>query len=170
MARRRSTHSQPVLLAPPAPGADGVELARMRRSLPLALLLAREAVVERYRGMLAAHDVTDQQWRVLRALREAGEMDATQLARAAAVFASSLTRINRTLEARGFIETRKDPADGRRALIRLAEPGRRFLAEVSPESAAISARIEARLGRERLAHLLDELGNVLDALDEQGSR
>ena len=38
------------------------------RSLPMALMRAREAVMAEFRPILASHDLTEQQWRVLRAL------------------------------------------------------------------------------------------------------
>lgn len=147
-----------------APKRDGFELAETRRTLPIALLRAREAVMERFRPLLSAHDVTEQQWRVLRVLQEAQEMDATQLSDAACILPPSLTRMARSLEARGLIAQRKDPSDGRRSLITLTDAGTEFLREVSPESAAIYAQIEAQIGRERIDHLLDELAALLDAL------
>jgi homoprotocatechuate degradation regulator HpaR len=145
---------------------DRVELAETRRTLPIALLRAREAVMERFRPMLSAHDVTEQQWRVLRVLQETGGSDASQLAQAACVLPPSLTRMLRSLESRGFIALSKDPGDGRRALIALTAAGQTFLQQVSPESAAIYAEIEGRIGRERIAHLLDEIEALLAALSE----
>jgi len=50
-----------------------------RRSLPIALLRAREAVMARFRPMLAEHDVTEQQWRAIRILGEAGPLDRAEL-------------------------------------------------------------------------------------------
>ena len=50
------------------------------RSLPMVLLLAREAVMERFRPMLRDFGVTEQQWRVLRYLDEVGSMDLVELA------------------------------------------------------------------------------------------
>ena len=52
--------------------------SRMRpfqRSLPMQLMLAREAVMQRFRPHLTANGMTDQQWRIIRALNEveAGE-------------------------------------------------------------------------------------------------
>ena len=41
-----------------------------RRSLPIALLRARETVMHRFRPLLASHDLTEQQWRVIRVLGE----------------------------------------------------------------------------------------------------
>lgn len=146
---------------------DGFEFARTRRSLPMALLMAREAVMERFRPMLNAQGVTEQQWRVLRVLHENTTVNATTLAEAACVLPPSLTRILKTLEARGFIKTQRHPDDGRRAQIELTRQGQRFIADVSPESAGIYADIEERIGTQRIEKLLDELDFLQSALDEE---
>ena len=64
-----------------------------RLALPLALLKARETLMSPIRRVLKNHDVTDQQWRVLRVLHENGVMDAKELAKSACVLAPSLTRM-----------------------------------------------------------------------------
>src|SRR5262245_55114576 len=69
-----------------------------RRALPIALLRAREAVMARFRPILAAHDVTEQQWRVIRVLGEESPLDASEVAERACVLAPSLTRIIRALD------------------------------------------------------------------------
>ena len=48
------------------------------RALPIALLRAREAVMWRFRPLVAAASLTDPQWRVLRVLNEFGPLDPTQ--------------------------------------------------------------------------------------------
>jgi homoprotocatechuate degradation regulator HpaR len=143
---------------------DGFEFAETRRSLPIALLRAREALMDRFRPMLNAHGVTEQQWRILRILQEGTEIDATALAERSCVLAPSLTRMLRTLLTRGFIVTTKDPKDGRRFFISISSEGRDFIARVAPESAAIYADIEAKLGHERIEALLDDLNTVFAAL------
>ena len=86
----------------------------------MALLHAREAVMARFRPMLAAHDVTEQQWRVLRVLSEAGSVEATELADRASVLPPSLTRIIKALEGRKFITRNKAEGDGRRVVLTIA--------------------------------------------------
>ncbi|MBC7146738.1 MAG: homoprotocatechuate degradation operon regulator HpaR [Thioclava marina] len=144
---------------------DGFELNAPRRSLPIALLRARELVMERFRPMLNAHDVTEQQWRVLRVLRESGPLDASMLAERACVLAPSLTRMLRALETRGLIEIRRDGEDRRRASVGLSEAGTAFLRDVSPQSAEIYAKLEAEIGAERITRLLDELEAFVAALE-----
>ena len=145
---------------------DGFGLVTTQRSLPMALLRAREKVMARFRPLLIQYDVTEQQWRVLRLIQETDELDASQIADKAFILAPSLSRIIKTLEAKGLISVRKDPVDGRRALIGMTAAGHAFVAEVAPESARIYDLIEARVGRDRIKTLLDEVDALVAALSE----
>lgn len=131
-----------------------------RRSLPIALLRAREAVMGHFRPMLALHDVTEQQWRVIRILAEAGTLDASEMADRAFILAPSLTRIIRSLEERGFITKTKDAQDGRRILLQITPAGLKIINEVSPDSRTIYTALEQRFGRERIETLLDMLDEL----------
>ena len=131
-----------------------------RRSLPIALLRAREAVMGHFRPMLAIHDVTEQQWRVIRIVAEAGTLDASEMADRAFILAPSLTRIIRSLEERGFITKSKDEQDGRRVLLRITPAGLKIINEVSPDSRMIYKAIENRFGRDRIEQLLEMLDEL----------
>jgi len=138
-----------------APGAEA------RRSLPIALLRAREAVMAGFRPVLTRHGVTEQQWRVLRILSEMpGAIDASNLASRAFILPPSLTRILRVLDERGLIELSRDRVDGRRILIGIRPAGLRLIAEVTPESREIYAELEHRYGADRIAALLDMLDDL----------
>ncbi|MEF0943952.1 homoprotocatechuate degradation operon regulator HpaR [Rhizobium sp. BR 362] len=138
-----------------------------RRSLTIGLLRAREAVMSHFRPILAAHDVTEQQWRVIRVLSEAGTLDASEVADKASILAPSLTRMIRSLEERGFITKHKDDADGRRVLLRITATGQAMIDEVMPESLKVYADIGARFGTQRMEQLLDML-DELAALKLEG--
>ncbi len=135
----------------------GEQRRERRRSLAIGLLRAREAVMSHFRPILAAHDVTEQQWRVIRVLAEAGMLDASEVAEKAFILAPSLTRMIRSLEERGFITKHKDKADGRRVLLQIAPAGRAVIEEVMPESLKAYAGIDACFGAERVEKLLDML-------------
>lgn len=139
---------------------NGSPARRERRSLAIGLLRAREAVMSHFRPILAAHDVTEQQWRVIRTLSEAGTLDATEVADKAFILAPSLTRMIKSLEERGFITKHKDEADGRRVLLKLAPPGRAIIDEVMPDSRRVYAEIDARFGADRIDDLLDMLDEL----------
>ncbi|WP_137131033.1 homoprotocatechuate degradation operon regulator HpaR [Rhizobium sp. FY34] len=147
--------------------ADGMTAPRAtRRSLPITLLRAREAVMSHFRPMLAEHDVTEQQWRVIRVLHEAGTLDASEVAERAFILAPSLTRMIRSLEERGFISKHKDISDGRRVLLAIAPAGEAIIREVLPDSRKIYQELETRFGRERIDLLVDMLDELASYRNE----
>lgn len=129
----------------------------LARSLPLKLLSVREAVMERFRPHLHAHGLTEQQWRVLRALAEEEELDVGALSRRITLLMPSLSRMLPELEKRGLIARRKSPEDARLMLARLTDAGQVLFATVGRESERVYAGIEAQVGREALDRLLGEL-------------
>mgnify|MGYP001280434273 CR=1 FL=1 len=94
------------------------------------------------------------------------ELDARDVAERACILAPSLSRILKTLTARGLIETARDSSDGRRTMIRLSTAGNAFIERLTPESAASYARLEKIIGAGRMAELIDALAETLDLLDE----
>ncbi len=149
--------------------SEDLPLRRTKRSLPIALLRARESVMGPIREMLASSGVNEQKWRVLRVLQERGPSELTQLADEACLLLPSLTRIARTMEEDGLI-TRTTPKDDRRktvAAVTLA--GEALIRAHSPQSAQIFARIERDFGAERLEKLLDLL-EELQALPRAGEK
>ncbi|RMF07737.1 MAG: homoprotocatechuate degradation operon regulator HpaR, partial [Alphaproteobacteria bacterium] len=120
------------------------------RSLPMALLKARESVMSRFRPLLRAHDLTEQQWRVLRAGVGAGGPEVTALARRSFILMPSLSRILQNLEARALIKRRPAKKDQRRALISVTKAGRTLVARIAPYSERHYAEIERIFGPEKL--------------------
>ncbi len=134
-------------------------------SLPMALLQARESAMRLFRPLLAEHDLTEQQWRVLRALTATkAPVDAGELAARTFLLAPSLSRILANLEDRDLIVRAVDPDDQRRSLIALSAAGAAQVRAIAPESEQRYAAIETAFGAARLARLLDELHD-LAALD-----
>src|SRR6476659_10292572 len=123
------------------------------RSLPMSLLRAREAVMRQFRPSLRNHVLTEQQWRILRALTAVDTIEVTELARVAFLLGPSLSRILRDLEARDLIERRTAKADLRRAVVSISTKGLRLIEAVAPTSEAIYSAITKRYGARRLAEL-----------------
>jgi homoprotocatechuate degradation regulator HpaR len=136
---------------------DALMPRNVERSLPIALLRAREVVMARFRPIVAAHDLTEQQWRVLRVLGEQSPIDATDLAEQATVLAPSLTRIIKSLEDRQLIMRVRDEVDRRKLVLSITAGGIALIRDVAPSSREIYADLEAKFGHERLEHLIDLL-------------
>ena len=142
-------------------GASAVRRVPMRefsRSLPMSLLRAREAVMRQFRPSLRNHGLTEQQWRILRALTAVETIEVTELARTAFLLGPSLSRILRDLEARHLIERRTAKADLRRGVVSISPKGLKLIEAVAPNSEAIYAEITSRFGARKLAELQDMLG------------
>ena len=156
-----------------AAAKDALEPIAMRdfsASLPMALLQAREAAMALFRPLLADHDLTEQQWRVLRSLAsspyplEVGEIvDATNL------LAPSLSRILKDLEARNLTARALVATDQRRAQISLTAAGYELVAAVAPQSEAVYNEIEAAFGDKALARLLKQLAELRDKTNQIGA-
>lgn len=103
------------------------------KSLPIAMLRAREAIMLSFRPVLAKHGFTEQQWRVLRVLGEKGPADAGQVAFEACILAPSLSRIIGKLEKDKYISRFIDAKDGRRINLSLTSLGKETLQKIVPE-------------------------------------
>ena len=127
------------------------------RSLPMSLLRAREAVMRHFRASLRDHGLTEQQWRILRALGSVDTIEVTELARLAFLLGPSLSRILRDLEARHLIERKVAKADLRRGLVSISARGLKLMETVAPSSEAIYAAITRRYGARELRELQEML-------------
>ncbi len=137
-----------------------VRLRAFSRSLPMALLRTREAVMRHFRPGLRAVDLTEQQWRVLRALSSVVEIEATRLAGATFLLGPSLTRILRDLEARGLILRRPEPGDQRTALLSISPAGQALIDEAGVVSERTYNRMTQRIGEQRLETMVRLLGEI----------
>ena len=77
--------------------------------LTLTLLQAREAAMSFFRPSLNQHGLTEQQWRVIRILRQQGEMESYQLANQACILRPSMTGVLARLERDGIVRRWKAP-------------------------------------------------------------
>lgn len=137
------------------------------RSLPMALLRAREAVMREFRPSLRDHDMTEQQWRVLRALSTGREMEVAELANATCLLGPSLSRILRDLEERGLVTRRVPETDLRRGFVSLSPVGNALIARVGPISESIYAALTRRYGAARLKLLYEMLEQLEHCLTEK---
>jgi homoprotocatechuate degradation regulator HpaR len=140
------------------------------RSLPMQLLRAREAVMQRFRPMLHRHGVTEQQWRVIRALVESEATDIGALAEQCCILPASLSRIVDTLETKKLVARRSHAADQRRVVVEATAAGRRLFQSVAPHSEAHYREIAALVGAERLDAFYAMLDDVIERLEASGRR
>ncbi|MCL1478408.1 MULTISPECIES: homoprotocatechuate degradation operon regulator HpaR [unclassified Marinobacter] len=132
-------------------------------SLPLKLLKAREVTMSFFRPLLQSIPLTEQQWRVIRALVEHGELESKQLAELCCILSPSLTGIISRLEQQDYIYRRRSPEDQRRVLISLTDKARQMFDSVSPALEARYAKVTEQFSQKnmrQLADLLDQLCQI----------
>jgi len=133
------------------------KLPSTSRSLPIALIRAREGVMTPIRDMLSETGITEQQWRVLRVLSEYGMLDATRLADRSSLLFPSLTRIAATMRDKGLITQTRDEVDRRRQLIEITAEGQKIIDDRTAQTTQIVAYFKTKLGSENYETLLDLL-------------
>ena len=132
----------------------------------MEFLKAREAAMSRFRPMLRQHGLTEQQWRVIRALAAFQKVDASELAKRSFLLAPSLTRILQFLEREKLVKRSSDTNDQRRYVFVLTVQGRRIYDEVGPDSERLYAEIESQFGADKLEALYALLAEFCTALAE----
>lgn len=136
------------------------QLPSTDRSLPIALLRARERVMGPIRALLSDADLTEQQWRVLRVVQESGDIDPTQISEQACLLLPSLTRILQKLEDKGLIQRKKDQMDRRRQIVRITPAGEQIIDDNLEASLAVIENTRTKMGPERYEALLDLLNEL----------
>jgi len=147
--------------------APKIPLRDISRSLPMALMRAREAVMQYFRPHHRLHGITEQQWRVLRVLYKSGDLEIAELARQAVLMPPSLSRILRDLEAARMVNRRVVRTDLRRSIISISPAGLEMLAKIAPLSEASFAEIQHLFGEQRLDQLFELLYELERRLKKQ---
>lgn len=142
------------------PEGDNAVATFRHRNLPLLLLQARESVISRFRPILNAHGITEQQWRIVRALLDAGPLEPRQIGALCQISSPSLAGVLARMDALGLVQREPVPHDARRVLVRLTPKSRALARTMAPQIEAAYRAIEAQLGPEaidRFYAALDEL-------------
>ncbi len=134
------------------------------RNLPLLLLQARECVIGRFRPLLNRHGITEQQWRVVRALTERGAMEPREIVAECCLSSPSLTGVLARMEDTGLVLRKRLAHDQRRLLVSLTPKSRALVARMAPQVEAIYAEIEGRIGVEFTQHLFGALDSLVGVL------
>jgi homoprotocatechuate degradation regulator HpaR len=134
------------------------------RNLPLLLLQARERVIARFRPILNAHGITEQQWRIVRVLIDTGPLEPREIGDLCRISSPSLAGMLSRMEELGYITRKRLDHDQRRLRVSLTPRSRTLGARMAPQIEATYREIEAVIGAEfstRFYRALDELIGAL---------
>ncbi len=135
------------------------------RNLPLLMLQAREHVIGNFRPVLNAHGITEQQWRIVRVLLDAGTLEPREIGELCRLSSPSLAGVLARMEEIGFVDRRRLAHDQRRVRVSLTPRSRALAARIAPQIEAVYARVERLLGKEFCERLYGALDELIDKLE-----
>jgi homoprotocatechuate degradation regulator HpaR len=134
------------------------------RNLPLLLLQAREQVIARFRPILNAHGITEQQWRIVRALIDTGPLEPREIGDLCRISSPSLAGVLARMEELGYIKRKRLDHDQRRLRVSLTPRSRKLGAAMAPQIEATYREIEAVIGTEFSTRFYRALDQLIGAL------
>lgn len=140
------------------------------RNLALLLLQARESVMAEFRPLLNEHGLTEQQWRVIRALLHDGPLEPRQLCERCQIVSPSLTGVLARMEELDLVARERMSGDQRRQLVSLTPRSKRLAAKMAPHVEARYAAMERDLGPELAAQVYAVLDQLLERLAAKRAR
>lgn len=129
------------------------------RNLPQRFLKARENLMAHFRPILNHFGLTDQQWRVLRALDEQGQLEPRELCNLCQIHSASMAGMLARMEELALIQRTRVAGDQRRVVVRLASRGTQLVSEMAPLIDLQYRRIEEAFGGD----IFDDLFSALEA-------
>ncbi|EGV1294366.1 homoprotocatechuate degradation operon regulator HpaR [Salmonella enterica] len=132
----------------------------MHESLTIALLQARETAMGFFRPILKSHNLTEQQWRIIRVLADSRSVDFHELACKTCILRPSLTGILSRMERDGLIFRLKPVNDQRKLYVSLTQQGQTLYDRAVVQVEEGYRTIESAFSQEKmeqLTALLDEL-------------
>jgi homoprotocatechuate degradation regulator HpaR len=134
------------------------------RNLPLLLLQAREAVLSRFRPLLKANGVSEQQWRIVRALIDFGPMEPRQIVQLCGISSPSLTGVLARMDELGWVRRERFDNDARRVMVTLTPKSRALVKRLAPDIEALYVEIETLIGRDFTQSLYQSLDALIARL------
>lgn len=124
------------------------------RNLALLLLQARERIMGNFRRILNHHGLTEQQWRVIRAIHDHGApMEQWQICATCHILSPSLAGVLARMEAMQLVDRNRVDTDQRRILVALTERSNELIEAIAPLVEWQYASLEKSVGAETVRNL-----------------
>ena len=131
-------------------------------SLPMILSRTLDGVMPVYRALFQEHAITDQQWRVMRALWEQKHLTSKQISEITLLPSPSLVGILDRLEKKGFVGRLRSVEDRRLVYIVPTQAGRKLQELMLPKIEQIHDKFMHQVTPDEWG----ELNRILDKLND----
>jgi DNA-binding MarR family transcriptional regulator len=131
----------------------------------VGIVRAGEAFVALANRALSGYQLSPAARQALAVLDGAGEpLSPTEIARRLIVTTASVTSLLDTLERRGLVERRADPADRRRLLVAITPPAQALVRQYVPEVVALQDAVMDGISEEDRQQLIAVLTRIREAI------
>jgi homoprotocatechuate degradation regulator HpaR len=141
--------------------------ASLHRNLPMLLLRAREKMMMRFRPLIAAHGLTEQQWRVIRALNESGPLEPRQISDVCTISSPSMAGVLGRMEALGLVTKERFSDDQRRVRVSLTATSVSLVRKLTKDLEAAYRDIELAVGADVVAQVYHAVDALLEGLESE---
>jgi homoprotocatechuate degradation regulator HpaR len=117
-------------------------------NMPLLLLKARDGLLQHFRPILNHYGVTEQQWRIMRALSEAQMLEPRELCDLCQISSPSMSGILARMEETGWLARSKFEGDQRRRQVQLSRAGAGLMNEMGRLIDLQYENLEAAYGKQ----------------------
>jgi len=130
----------------------------------MLLLRAREKMMERFRPLITAHGLTEQQWRVLRALNEQGPLEPRQISDLCTISSPSMAGVLARMESLDLVTKERFADDQRRVLVEMTPRSVNLVRAISKELETCYAALEREVGPEVVERVYRAIDDLLAGL------
>ena len=133
------------------------------RNLPQLFLRAREDLLRHFRPILTHFGLTEQQWRILRAVSEHDQLEPREICEICQILSPSMTGVLARMQEQGLVTRSRMDEDARRVQVRLTRQAEELVALIAPLVAEQYQRIEQAYGKELIAEIYQAMDRFFAA-------
>lgn len=132
-----------------------------QKNIPLLLMRVRESMMRNFRPILTEWNLTEQQWRILRALYESHPLEPRELCEICCILSPSMAGILKRMEELNLIIKIPSETDKRRVLVEIAPDVEIMVKKVLTANMKAYDTFAKQIGENLLAELEANLVSVL---------
>lgn len=133
------------------------------KSLPMMLYRTLDTIIPRYRRVFKEHDISEQQWRILRVLWEDEKCTTAKLASKALLPSPSLVGIIDRMMSKGLVTRDRSEEDRRVVRIGLTAKGKYLEAELKPQIDQVYEKMMSQCDSKDWRIMMTTLQTIVDA-------
>jgi len=136
---------------------------KFKKSLPMMLHRTLDVIIPHYRKVFKEHNISEQQWRVLRVLWEKDECTSAELANITLLPNPSLVGIVDRMMKKDLLTKKRNDRDRRIVNVSLTSKGKELESVLMPKIEAVYQQIMNQCDTDSWHTMIDTLQTIIDA-------